>query len=172
MDAAQIEMITTRVSPLVGIVAGGATAATLDILYAFIAYGMRGVTPLRNLQSIAAGVMGRAAYKGGYETAALGLFLHYAILIVAAALLYMASRRLDWIAQHAIRAGLIYGACIYAFMNLVVVPLSAFPYKLTFDPFNFSMSLLVHMVFVGLPIALFVRAASVPMLGARTVNAY
>jgi hypothetical protein len=154
--------MTTRVSPITAVVGGGAIAATFDILYAFIAYGLRGVTPLRNLQSIAAGILGKAAYQGGYPTAALGLALHYGILIVAAALLFVASRKLRWIARRPVTAGLLYGACIYAFMNLVVVPLSAFPHRLAFDALDFSLSLPVHMLFVGVPIALLVVAARAP----------
>ena len=44
-------------------------------------------------------------------------------------------------------------------MNLVVVPLSAFPHKLSFPPLVLITGLLVHMSLIGLPIALVVRKA-------------
>ena len=57
------------------IVYGGLTAGALDILYAFVFYGIRiGATPTRILQSVAGGLLGReAARAGGLKTAALGL---------------------------------------------------------------------------------------------------
>jgi len=61
------------------LVHGTLTVGILDILDAFIFFGLRGVTPVRILQSIASGVLGRAAYQGGTRTAALGLALHFGI---------------------------------------------------------------------------------------------
>ncbi len=89
----------------------------------------------------------------------LGLLLHL-ILIVAAALFYAARRRLPWAGRHAVSSGLLYGVCIYAFMTLVVVPLSAFPYKTTFDPPLVALNLVAHMVLVGLVISLFAHAST------------
>ena len=53
------------------IVVGGIAAGALDIVYAFTVYGVRGVAPLTILQSIASGVLGREAFRGGAETGAL-----------------------------------------------------------------------------------------------------
>jgi len=44
-------------------------------------------------------------------------------------------------------------------MNFVVLPLSAYPYPLRFPLLTTATGLLVHMVGVGLPIALITRRA-------------
>jgi len=50
-----------------------------------------------------------------------------------------------------------YGATVYVIMNLVVVPLSAVPKR----PFAFDVVILVvHMICVGLPIALSVSRSA------------
>ena len=58
---------------------GGLTVGVLDILDAFIFFGFRGAAPIRILQSIAAGLLGRSSFQGGVATAALGLCLHFVI---------------------------------------------------------------------------------------------
>lgn len=84
-----------------GIVAiAGVVAGCLDLVYAFVYFGFRGVTPVRILQSIATGLLGRASYGGGGATALLGAVLHFFILIVAAALFYFASRGVPWLVRH------------------------------------------------------------------------
>src|SRR4051794_22558320 len=50
---------------------GALTAGVVDLLDALVFFGLRGVRPSRILQSIAAGVLGRASYQGGSGSAAL-----------------------------------------------------------------------------------------------------
>ena len=50
-------------------------------------------------------------------------------------------------------AGIIYGIAIYTIMNLVVLPLSAAP-KRQVTKLGVIIQLIIHMLFVGLPIAL------------------
>ena len=138
------------------ILLGGSIAGVLDITYAFVFYGSRGVRPIRILQSIAGGLLGARAYKGGLGTAALGLGLHFLIALGAATVYYAASRKLTFLRRRAVVSGLLYGIAVYLFMNLIVIPLSAFPRG------RFSMSatvtgVIVHMLFIGLPISLAVR---------------
>jgi hypothetical protein len=154
-----------RHSAVAAIFAGGAIAATLDIVFAFVYYGSHGVTPIRNLQSIASGLLGSAAFKGGVAAAALGLFAHFFILISAAAIFYLASRKLTWLVRQPVIAGVLYGVAIFLAMNLVIVPLSACPFKEAFPP-SFPLlptirDLLVHTILVGLPIGLCNRTAYV-----------
>jgi hypothetical protein len=144
------------------ILVGGSIAGALDITYAIVFSAFRGVLPLRILQSVASGLLGSAAYDGGLPTAALGLFLHFFIAFSAAAIFYLASRWFPFLIRHAVLSGVLYGAGIYAVMNLVVVPLSAFPRKLSFPPRVLITGLFVHMFFIGLPIALATRRASQP----------
>ena len=135
---------------------GGLAAGVLDITAAFVIYGARGATPVRILQSIAGGLLGPAASRGGLQTAALGALLHFLIAFTAAAVYYAASRALPVLVRQPALWGPLYGIVVYLFMNYVVVPLSAVPKR----PFVLPMALLilvVHMVCVGLPIALAVH---------------
>ena len=142
------------------IVLGGIIAGAGDILYAFIFYGLRGIPPLSILQSIASGLLGRASYAGGLATASLGALLHFSIAVAASATVYFASRKFEWLIRHAVVSGLVFGVCVWLFMNFVVVPLSAFPHKQAFPPLVVVTGLLAHMFLFGVPIALCARAGT------------
>jgi hypothetical protein len=58
------------------------------------------------------------------------------------------------LARRPVPCGLLYGLFIYAFMNYVVIPLSAAPFRMPFPPPMLLSGLLVHLFLVGLPIAL------------------
>lgn len=142
------------------ILTAGALAGALDIAAACGIYALRGVSPVRILQSIASGLLGRAAFDGGAGTAVLGLILHFSIATTAAAVYYAASRKLRSLVRRPLLFGALYGVAVYAFMNHVVVPLSAVSPR----PFVLHMAVLmvaVHVLCVGLPIAFIVRRAGV-----------
>jgi hypothetical protein len=136
---------------------GGLIAGVLDITAAFIQAGLRGATPVRVLHAVASGLLGRESYSGGLKTAALGLFCHFIIATGATAVYWLASRWLPWLTTQAVLCGMLYGVAVYFFMNLVVLPLSAFPGKITFPLRALIPGLLIHIFCVGLPIALVVR---------------
>src|SRR5207253_8885841 len=104
--------------------------------------------------AVASGVLVKASFDGGVRTAVLGLALHFAIAYGWATVFYLAARRqpglLDWPAG----TGLVYGAFVFAFMNLVVLPLSNTPRRTAFSLVVLGTGLMVHMVGVGLPIVL------------------
>jgi hypothetical protein len=133
------------------ILLGGLLAGALDIAAAFAMSWPR-VGPTRVLQSIASGLLGRAAYQGGPPTAALGLALHFTIALSAAAIYYAASRRWDVLRTRWVAWGVVYGVLVYLVMNLVVLPLSRIGFR---RPALSSVALLlvIHMLCVGLPIA-------------------
>ncbi len=133
---------------------GGLLAGLGDITFAFVVNGLRGVGPVRVLQSVASGLLGAAARDGGVLTAALGAALHFLIAFVWAAVFWLASRRLKVLVRHPVVCGLLYGFAVYAFMYLVVLPLSAAYFKPTFTPYTVSLNGAGHMLLVGLPIAL------------------
>src|SRR5882762_6644070 len=137
-----------------GILCGGLIAGTMDITAAILTYKVRNnVPPIRILQSVASGLLGNDAFTGGARTAALGLFLHFVIAFGATAVFYLASRKMPWLIDNAVIAGILYGIVVQQFMQQVVLPLSAFHKA----PFNFSallIGLVTHVICVGLPIAL------------------
>jgi hypothetical protein len=140
------------------ILIGGVIAGVLDITYAFVfSYLRSGRTPAFVLQSVASGALGRDAYQGGAKTAALGLGFHFLIAIAAAAIYVLASRVLPFMTTHPIVSGTIYALCVYAFMNCVVLRVSAI--RATTWPWSYPKSvllggLLIHVFGIGLPIAL------------------
>ena len=131
----------------------GLIAGTLDITAACITNGLRGMSPGRVLQSVASGLLGADSFQGGAATAALGLVLHFLIAFGAATVYFAASRKVSFLVRHAVVCGLLYGVAVYAFMNSIVVPLSAAPFKIAYTP----VGLTVHLLCIGLPIALAVR---------------
>jgi uncharacterized membrane protein YagU involved in acid resistance len=139
---------------------GGLIAGTLDILAAFISSGLRGVSPTRVLQAIASGLLGADSFNGGFATAALGLVLHFFIATTATAIYYAASRKLKVLVERAIVCGLAYGLPVYLVMNLIVLPLSAVPFKPPHTLSAVATSALILMFCIGLPIALVVRRYS------------
>lgn len=141
------------------VVVGGVAAGILDILAAFAFRAAYGVSPVRVLQGIASGLLGPAAFQGGASTALLGLALHFLIAFVAAAVYYAASRVLPVLVERAVLCGLAYGVAVHLFMNQVVLPLSRVNFRT--PPWQFvAVMIVIHMLFVGLPIALAVRRGS------------
>ncbi|MGH6624837.1 MAG: hypothetical protein ACREBN_12725 [Burkholderiaceae bacterium] len=149
-----------RSPALFAVLVGGFVAGALDIIYAIVFYGLRGVPADRILQSIASGLLGSEAYRGGWATAAFGLFLHFVIAFAAAAIFFAASRRLPFINRRVVVSGMLFGVAVYGVMNLIVLPLSAYPHKISFPPLILITGLLAHMFLFGLPIALATRQAS------------
>jgi hypothetical protein len=143
-------------NPFLAIFWGGLLCGVFDITQAFTAWGLMGIQPVRILRHIASGLLGPKAYHGGTGTAVLGLLLHFVIAFGAATVYYIASRSISFMTEHAVISGLLYGECVFLFMNFVVVPLSRAPKG------HFTLATLItgpigHTVLVGLPIALSVR---------------
>jgi uncharacterized membrane protein YagU involved in acid resistance len=141
------------------IVHGGVAAGVLDILAAVGLEGRRGTPPGRVLQYIASGVLGRDAFQGGAATAAVGLLLHFVIAFGAAAVYVAASRRLPVLVRQAVAGGLAYGVIVYLVMSQFIVPLSRVVRPAGAAVWNPTM-IVVHMLCVGLPIAIAARLQS------------
>lgn len=126
---------------------------------AFGFYALRGVSPVRILQSVASGLLGSAAFTGGAPVAVLGACLHFFIAVVAAAVFYWVSRRLTVLVRQPVVSGASYGVAVYLFMHHVVLPLSAVA-KRPFAPGTAAIMVVIHIVCVGLPIAFTIRRHS------------
>lgn len=140
--------------PSAAILVGGLIAGVTDLLYAIVVYSPH--KPILVPQTIASGILGVKSFSGGAQTAALGVLLHFVIALGAATVYYIASRKLEMLIDRAVLLGLLYGALVYLFMHLIVVPLSAVPKGHT--PLIYQATEFVeHWFCVGLPIALSVR---------------
>jgi hypothetical protein len=150
---------TRRTHPLTFVLAGGIVAGTLDIIYACVFWALKSnVSAQRILQSVAAGLLGDASFKGGGGTATLGLGLHYLIALSMSVVYYLVARRQRLLLQRPWLCGGVYGLLLYAVMNYVVVPLSAAGPG-SKDPLWIGLSVAVHVLLIGIPIALFARRA-------------
>lgn len=157
------ELFQTKQALLSAILLGGLSAGVLDFIGACISNASRGVTPLRVAQSVAGGLLGAKAFQapalGGYRTAALGVALHFVIALSAATVFCLAGLKLRWLADHPWQIGALYGVAVFWFMQLVVLPLSAIPFKQNFSRQVVVTGLIVHVLCVGWPIAWALRIA-------------
>jgi hypothetical protein len=95
------------------ILLAGLVAGTLDILDPILFYKLRFHTPpIRILQTVASGLLGRSAYTGGALTAALGLGIHFGIAIFWAALFVTVARSIPALRRHTAISGIGYGLVI------------------------------------------------------------
>lgn len=140
------------------IVAGGLALGAADIIFAMSYwYAKAGVPPFRIFQSVASGLLGRAAFAGGMASTALGALAHFAIATAMVAVYYLAARRLAALVQRPWRYGAAYGLMLYVVMNYIVVPLSAAPRGKP-DPAWELSSVVAHVAW-GLLCAAFARMA-------------
>lgn len=137
---------------LAAILWGGLAAGTGDSI---LALGLYRVPLVVIYQSVASGLLGREAHRGGLATAALGCALHFLIAMTAAAVYVGASRGLTVLRRRAVTCGLAFGVAVYFFMKYVVLPLSAVVRLTPFEP----LAMIGHAFLVGLPISLLARRA-------------
>jgi len=149
-----------RLPPALILLLGGLIVGTLDISYAIAFWWLRsGVPPARIFQSVAAGVLGPAALRGGVRSTLLGAFLHYFIAIAVVVVYWIVSRFAPLLIQRPVLCGAVYGVLVYVFMNYVVIPLSA-TRRTGFILSWVVCTVVVHALFIGIPAALFSRAAA------------
>ena len=148
-----------RTPELRWVLAGGLVAGALDIGFACVFWwATADVSPVRIFQSVAAGLLGDASFRGGTGTAVLGLALHFLIAVCMAAAYAAAAWRWPALVRRPWLYGILYGLLLYVIMNHVVVPLSAASPGPR-APLWVGLSVAVHGLLVGLAIALAARRA-------------
>jgi uncharacterized membrane protein YagU involved in acid resistance len=141
-------MTTIGVIALAGLLSGA-----LDIAATSTLVKTQGVALERLYQTIASGALGPSSFKGGKKTAAIGLVLHFFIALVWAALYFAIAQKLPAVHAHPALSGSLYGIVVHLFMSRIVLPLSAAP-KRVFSAKAFLSQLIIHILCVGLPIAI------------------
>ena len=143
-----------------GLIAGtlDITAACLDVKFNF------DKGPVWLLQNVASSLLGPASYNGGAATAVLGLAMHYLVACTATAVFYVLSRRFPPLVRWPGLSGPIYGAVVFLVMFRGIIPLTiALKSLYLTTAFNHNWPPLrgtqffIHLVCVGLPIALSAR---------------
>lgn len=142
----------------------GALVALLDGTFAIALYAwvLRAATATQVLQSIAAALLGGAAYREGMASAALGLVMHVCIAFGWTLVYAILRTALPWLRDGtrstvgALVAGAVFGCCVWLIMDLLLVPLTRARPTPPASPLFFVM-LAWHAVGVGWPIALMLR---------------
>jgi uncharacterized membrane protein YagU involved in acid resistance len=88
----------------------------------------------------------------------IGAALHYFIALCIVLVYWLAGRRYDILLRRPVLYGSAYGVLVYLVMNYVVIPLSATK-RPAFLLSWVVCSVLVHAFLIGVPAALFARAA-------------
>jgi hypothetical protein len=135
------------------IIIGGAVVGVLDAADGVAYFGfVEGKNPIQVLQYIASGALGPSAFSGGLATAALGAVIHFALAYAFTSAFVLALSRLEAIRRHAVAVGLAWGAIVWAFMNLLVLPSSnVAPSPIT--ALSAAHGIVGHSLFVGLAAA-------------------
>jgi hypothetical protein len=140
---------------------GALTVGVLDLLDAFIFFGLRsGARPMAILHSIAAGFLGRdAARAGGVPTAIVGLASHFLVALCIVTVYVLGSRIMPVMRKQWVICGIAFGVIAYFVMTWFVVPLSnagngQITFALPVMPVMIN-GLLIHALGVGLPAAFF-----------------
>jgi len=139
------------------IVFGGLAIGVLDFIDASTFFPLYfGITVQRVWQSVSAGVLGReAAIAGGWNTAMLGMLLHFTVAFCIATVYYFLARNISSLVRHPIISGLIYGVIANYVMQFIVIPLSSIGWRSTpFDLGSTLNSVIGHALLVGVPVAL------------------
>jgi hypothetical protein len=136
----------------------GLAVGTLDLLFACGYWGLGyGVPPTRILHSIAAGVLGAAAYQAGAAGAVLGAACHYFIATCMAGAYVLVAAREPRLLRRPVACGLAYGLLLYAAMTFVVVPLSNAPDGKSL-PLSWTLSSIAMHALIGVLCAWFAPA--------------
>lgn len=141
---------------------GGVVAGILDACAGVVVYyAYFDLNPIEVLQFIASGVWGPSAIGGGAFMAAAGTLFHFLIAFVAAGIYYAAASVIAPLRNRPVAMGLAFGAAVWLFMNVLVLPASNIP-KAPFDLGLAAIGIAWHMVLVGLPIAWLTAGRTLP----------
>jgi hypothetical protein len=140
------------------VILAGLIAGSLDLTATGLLMRSQGVPFQKLLQTIAGGAIGPMAYEQGSRSVLLGLFFHFLIALTATAVYFSITQVLPFPNQHPILAGTLFGMAVHFFMSLIVVPLS-WAHR-PFSTKRFLTQLVIHILFVGLPIALAISRLS------------
>jgi len=140
-------------------VTGGLIIGTADaIVYHWLVTSVLGGVPLTSVyQYIASGVLGEAAFTGGTATALLGVLFHYIIAFVVAAVFFQCTDRIPLLRRNAVIGSLLYGFGVFIVLNMIVIPLSAAPPLPAPTTSQLMVTIMDHVLVVGLPLGLLVR---------------
>jgi hypothetical protein len=150
----------TRSGTLRGLVLATAVAGTLLLLADFVGAIWSGGSPLAMLTGIAAGVIGDAAWRGVTTGPLLGLLLHFIVIGVLVDLYIVLSIRLPVLNRHWRMSGIVLGIAAWIVRSLLAAPGAWPPAMMTLSPLEVALQALLHILLLGLPVAVLTRWAA------------
>lgn len=146
--------------PFPWLLLGGYTVAAFDLIFAIVWWAPHGVPATRILQTIAVWVLGPAAYAGGMASALLGAVLYGHLMWGIVAFYNWLAKRHPVLLRHPVSCGAAYGVLAYVFIFHCLGPLLSGTAADYSDAGWIAACVAVFMTLVGIPCALFSRAAS------------
>jgi len=135
------------------ILIGGAAVGVLDAADGVVWSGVTaGQNPIQVLQWIATGLLGVGAFQGGLAAAGVGALIHFVLAYGFTAAFILAFDKIPAVRSHWVAFGLGWGALVWAFMNLLVLPLSQVP-QVPFTAGGVVNGVVGHALTVGLAAA-------------------
>lgn len=159
MSTIAVPSSTTNNSLLRLTLIGGLISSFLHlVIQQGIVFGLILKTPIiSQLQFVASGAMGDAAFTGGLATALLGLVLDFIMITVMAGVFIFSVDRIPLLRRNVILGSILYGFGVFIVMNFIVLPLSAAP-ALPAPPLWLLIELILqHILLIGLPLGILVR---------------
>ena len=162
MSAIPSTSLNIRNSLLRPIALGGLIIGTADaIIYHVLVTSVLGGNPLISVyQYIASGALGESAFAGGIATALLGVLLHFFIAFVVAGVFILSANRISLLSRNPIVGSLLYGFGVFIVMNMIVTPLSAAPALPAPTTPQLIVTILDHILVVGLPLGILVQRSA------------
>jgi hypothetical protein len=142
------------------IVYGGLAVGVMDAIAATTHAAILGVSPVRVWQYVASSLLGPASYEGGGRTVAIGLLIHFGIAFGVATGYLILTRLTPAVLDHPVLAGFAFGIAAYFAMAYLFVPMTSVRPQ-PFSWYGLVSGIIIHIFFVGLPIALVARRFSV-----------
>jgi hypothetical protein len=123
-------------------------------------YLKQGLSPAEVMKFIATGVYGPEAFVGGTPMVILGIFLHFFIAFAIAGVYYFIFPVFRILNSKPVLSGFVFGGLVWIVMNLLIIPLTQVP-PAPFEATAALVSVVWHMVLVGVPIAIITKKAFV-----------
>lgn len=138
----------------------GLLAGALDLSGACIGYMIDhdGKFPTKILEYIAGGVFGKDALTGGTTMKLAGLLFHFLIAMSFTFFYFFIYPKIKLLRKNVLFSAFIYGLFVWAVMNLLVVPNSAWHKPITpFDVAASAKAAFILILCIGLPVAYFAK---------------
>lgn len=128
---------------------------TLDIAAALIQfYTKTGKAPFKPvLTFVASGLLGKPAFTNGDGMMLAGLLIHYLIAAAFTVLFFLTIAKTPFAKEQKLLTGILYGAFIWAVMNLLILPLTKAPQP-TMEFWTVVVGMLILICCIGLPLSL------------------